>query len=238
MIDKFKLIATRTERKLRPVYDYYISHHRDIQHSVPRVLQLAKLEPFKSLVYEAPADQELNPADFLAHLDAIPQVFDSWKEGIVEHLLTLLGLGPGERADSDASAKGKGREVISDGNSVLGRATTIFNCKQCCGLLLYPYILTHGCLVDSGYARHRKGDYNCEWNEEDQVEVHEQASRYARAIVIALGQDPNTATWEQLDKDNQRVECTRCRIKPTRKSRNKNIRLVMNWRHAVRLPNV
>ncbi|RXW19637.1 hypothetical protein EST38_g6232 [Candolleomyces aberdarensis] len=232
--DRVGFLADRTEKLLRPVYDYYISHHRDIQSSAPLFLQLAKLEPFKGLIYDAPADQELTQADFIAHLDAMPKLIDSWKEEIAGRLLVLLDLGSEERADSDAAqAKGKEKADVLDNTSVLDRATTIFECKRCSrsNLLFYPIILTHGCLVE--YPQHSTGDYNCRWNEQDQVEVHERASRYARVIIGILGQNPDMVTWKQLDKDNQRVECTRCRTRVTRKSRNRSNRLVMNWRHAI-----
>ncbi|RXW18732.1 hypothetical protein EST38_g7119 [Candolleomyces aberdarensis] len=229
-----ELISIQTKRLLGPVYDYYISHHRDIQSSAPVFSQLAKLEPFRGLVYDAPADRELTQADFIAHLDAIPKLIDSWKEEIAGRLLALLDSESEGRANSDAArAKGKEEADVPVNISVLDRATTIFECNRCFGLrlLLYPFILTHGCLID--YTLSIKGDHFRGWNERDQVKVHEQASRYAKVIIGILGQDPDTVTWKQLDKDNQRVECTRCRTRVTRKSRNRSNRLVMNWRHAI-----
>ncbi|KAF6763872.1 hypothetical protein DFP72DRAFT_485501 [Ephemerocybe angulata] len=72
-------------------------------------------------------------------------------------------------------------------------------------------------------------DPNVPWNEGgDQVAFDEYASKIAAAVIKALGEDPGTVTWEELDRLNQRVECLRCR-----KEKGANKRLVMGWRAAI-----
>lgn len=225
---------------------------------------MAKLEPFRTLIYDTPAGQELHFSDFVARLDDVTQALETWRQ---DAEATLLGLIPtsstlaasGQRkAKMTAKAKGKAKECAPDA-SVLKLATTIFECKWCGNLLPYPHVLDHLCM----YRRHRpcqakgfvpkrgirnrrndaayqyiyyseedKSDPNVAWNEGgQQLRFHEEASKYAAAIIKELGEDPERVTWEELDKANQRVECLRCQ-KPKPSAHR---RLAMDWRQAVRL---
>ncbi|KAJ2925149.1 hypothetical protein H1R20_g11946, partial [Candolleomyces eurysporus] len=233
--DRARLIVDRMEDFHR-LYDYYISHNRNVQTPAPWPQQVAKMEPFKSLIYDTPADQTLTEGDFLAHLDAMPHLIESWKEDVAGVLLGLLlesektGTAPADTA----STKGKEKEKVPD-RSILYRATSILVCQRCSILMVHPFVYTHRCRQTSSSFRPYRRGTPYSFDKADQVGVHKQASRCARAIVGALGQDPDTVTWEQLERDNQRVECVRCRAKANPKSRKKCNRLVMNWRSAVRL---
>ncbi|RXW21283.1 hypothetical protein EST38_g4572 [Candolleomyces aberdarensis] len=230
--DRARLIAKRIA-DFRPLYDHYISHNRNIQTPAPWIRQVAEMGPFKSLIYDTPADQKLTKGDFLAHLDAMPHIIESWKEDVAGVLLGLVLESEKTRivTTDGASTKGKEREKVPD-KSILYRATSIFVCQRCSAPMVYPFVYTHRCRT--GRFRLRYGNRTMyTLDKDDQVGVHNQASRCARSVVGALGQDPDTVTWEQLERDNQRVECVRCRTKVRPQSRNKYNRLVMNWRHAI-----
>ncbi|TFK42326.1 hypothetical protein BDQ12DRAFT_676019 [Crucibulum laeve] len=65
------------------------------------------------------------------------------------------------------------------------------------------------------------------WNYQgDQVTLNDVASNSAKAVIIACGEDPNTATPAQMDEIDARIECVRC-VHPSRG------RLVMTWRMAL-----
>lgn len=73
--------------------------------------------------------------------------------------------------------------------------------------------------------------YGSTWNESnDQVFVDEEATGFAKAIIKACGEDPDTVTFSAMEEKDARVECIRCTAKAKQKSRN---RLVMNWKMAV-----
>jgi hypothetical protein len=190
------------------------------------------MDPFRALIYDTPSDEQLTQGDFLAHLDVFPHLIKAWREEVIEFLLRLLGIEIPNNVGS-SEAKGKGKEHPLD-SSVLEKATTIFKCSWCSKLILYPAVLSHRCLIfqpNSGTSPNRQ------WNETgNEVHLHEGASRYAKVIIRALGQDPDTVTWKQLEEGGQRLECIRCRLKVSRKCKNKNNCLVMNWRQAVRPP--
>lgn len=71
------------------------------------------------------------------------------------------------------------------------------------------------------------------WNEgNDQIFVDEEATNFAKTIVEACGEDPNTTTFIRMEELDARLECVRCTAKSKAKTRN---RLVMNWTTAVSL---
>jgi hypothetical protein len=234
--DKDRLISNRLT-DFYPLYDYYISHNRSIQTPAPSLRQVARMEPFKGLIYDAPADQTLTQGDFLAHMDAVPHLIESWKEDVAVALLGLLPESEKRAVPADATTtKGKEKVHVLD-MSILYRATSIFCCQQQCSdpqLMVYPFVYTHRCRNRTDRFGRTDVGTTYALDRADQVGFHKDASRYARAIIGALGQDPDTVTWEQLERDNQRVECVRCRTKFNPKWRTKCNRLVMNWRQAVR----
>ncbi|KAJ2921261.1 hypothetical protein H1R20_g15830, partial [Candolleomyces eurysporus] len=221
------------------VHRYFVSHHRDLELIGPTSRELAMMEPFKTLVYDAPRDQQVTQADMLAHLDKLPEVFKSWAENTANVLLNLLP--QAHDGGKNAARRGKAKSKANDkapalDAAALDLATTLFSCKWCPEILVYPNVLTHRCLI----SRHKKenkepesevesGDPNCAWNEgHDQVEFDQVSSTCASTVVTALGKDPKTTTWKELDEADQRVECLSCR-KETGKVR----RIAMDWRHAI-----
>lgn len=232
-----------------------------MQRHVPPVGQIARLEPFRALIYDTPAHQQLQQSDFMKLLDSTTQAIETWRQETEAFLMSLVpnqqtAASSGQKRGKGGS-KGKGKAKESDiDTSVLKLATTIFDCKWCGNLLLYPHVLDHPCLfrrhrpcqakgfvANKGTRRTKDPDYetvfyseedkanpNVAWNEGgQQIRFHQDASNYAAAIVTALGEDPSVATWEELDKANQRVECLRCR-KPKASAHR---RLAMDWRQAV-----
>lgn len=73
--------------------------------------------------------------------------------------------------------------------------------------------------------------FGSDWNEgNDQIFVDEEATNFAKTIVEACGEDPNTTTFTRMEELDARLECLRCTAKSKAKTRN---RLVMNWTTAV-----
>lgn len=240
-----KMINSRTNTMVW-VYLYYICQHRDKEPYAPQKRSLAFVEPFRTMIYDTDPETEVEQKDFFKHLEEFPQILDAWREEADD---VLIGLLPhSEEAGSKKSKKGKARAIAPD-RSVLKLGTTIFTCKWCPEALTYPAVLSHNCLYRSP-ARNRTNeekeaegstneeagedegmeDPNFLWNVgQNQVWFDEAASACAAAVIKVLGEDPTTATWEELDTVNKRVECVRCRKDKGLK------RLVMDWRNAVRI---
>ncbi|RXW22810.1 hypothetical protein EST38_g3050 [Candolleomyces aberdarensis] len=232
--EKMSEAVSSRSHNLLLVYEYFLSNHRDLEPTAPPHGQLlAKLEPFKTLIYNTPPSQDVTQADMLAHLDQIPEIVKNWSENVINILLSLL---PQEQEAGRKTKGGKGTSKKGKGPvpdpAVLERATTIFGCNRCppsqSELLLFPHVVSHECLNyrHGKVPEEEQWDPNCWWIEchDSQLEFDEAASECASAIINALGKDPKTTTWKELDEDNQRVECLTCR---------KNKRLVMDWRHAI-----
>lgn len=66
------------------------------------------------------------------------------------------------------------------------------------------------------------------WNETDMIELDEEAVGFARAIVQACNEDPNTVTMAAMNEKDVRVECMRCVPRPGRRAS----RHVMTWKAA------
>lgn len=218
-----QVVRERTYDVLRPVYLYFLSQNRGLEPtSPPRSNLLAKLEPFKSLIYDTPPDHKLTQADILPLLDQMSEIVKNWSDNVINILLDLL---PQEQKVAKRTtkggkrgSKGKGKASALD-PAVLDRATAIFACNRCPSsqteLLLFPQVVSHWCLINGNekVPKEDQWDPNCWWVEchDTQVEFDEVAPECARAIIKALGKDPKTTTWKELDEANQRVECLSCR---------------------------
>ncbi|KAF6763835.1 hypothetical protein DFP72DRAFT_873535, partial [Ephemerocybe angulata] len=238
--DQRKLLLDKRTLTVSGVFDYYISHNRHTERTAPLNQQLARLEPFRTLVYDTPAEKELTATEVMEHLDDIPGALKAWKEDADSLLLALLpSVSPRGRKKGKAASSGKGKEPDL---SVLERATSLFSCQWCTEVLVYPAVLSHPCLFHKHARSAAKQSQpageeddipvdgpGAPWNEGgDQVQFDEEASATATVIIAALGHDPNVVTWEELDKANQRIECLRCRSK-----KGAAPRLVMGWRSAI-----
>ena len=249
-----ELISERTAL-LEDLLQASISQNRELDLPEVPASQLAKLEPFRTIIYDTPESKKLEVKHLMKHFDEIPSALQTWKTEADETLLSLI------QASAPANDKGKkGKEKRSAlGLETLDLATTIFWCKWCgeSHPITYPSVLTHMCLFERraadsamSYAPSRnprireldreiqylddedRADPNPGWNQGGkQLVFFEDASKYAAAIVTALGKDPKTATWEDLDRDNERLECLSCRLPQGGKERLKG--LAMDWRQAV-----
>jgi len=234
---------------------------------------LARREPFQSLIRDTPIDQKINPAHLTELAVHIPEMNKLWRAEADTFLLGLL---------SEPSRLGPGGEVD---RTPLERATTFFNCYHCSEPITYPRILMHDCLrnrlnnsdpyaaateelletkAEQEEADEEPGDahsetkadkaaqtakydmpeatptnvwnkmsfyFGSDWNEgSDQISVDDEASGFARVIVKACGEDPDTTSFERMQELDARVECVRCSEKMKNKLRS---RLVMNWTTAV-----
>jgi hypothetical protein len=198
---------------------------------------LAKQEPFQALVY-APSEEEITEQNFLAVLDEMPKVFQSWKQRTEKTLLRIV--------EKSLNQSGLRPEV-------LGKATTIFKCRQCSDLLHHPDVLSHRCDPEKTRDRKqgRKHDFlpiqrtedpNRAWDP-NQFAFAVDAFKCARDVIKAIGEDHNNVTPEELDKIDARVEnqCYRRTTKhwmfSPRKYEVKSRWAAMDWRRAVSFSN-
>ena len=182
----------------------------------------------------------------------LPDITASWRESADEHLLDLLP----QKATSSTTKKGKAKSKSM--SNCLELATTFFNCQWCREPISYPRILMHYCIrlrrrigpegddgeedldeevefEDRKLAVWNKMSfwYGTDWNEsKDQVTFDDEASGFARVIVKACGEDPDTVTSDRMKEIDARVECLRCAKEGRYASR-----LVMNWTTAVKKNN-
>ncbi|KAF9484669.1 hypothetical protein BDN70DRAFT_890751 [Pholiota conissans] len=70
------------------------------------------------------------------------------------------------------------------------------------------------------------------WNEGNFIELDDEAVGYARIIVKACGEDPDTVTSATMNDRNFRVEYTRCVPPPEKKVKGQNHH-VMTWKAAI-----
>ena len=228
--DRRQLIENRS-RDLRFLYRSYITRHRELEPFAPAWHEVARTEPFRTIIYTTPPETKISIIDLRQHMEEFPRIVEEWKERANSFLLDLLSQDVNDHANG-RRRKGKGKERTPD-LSVLERATTIFACKWCSDCLLYPHVLSHRCLnmrrtkIDEQEVE--EIEPNALWNEgHDQVSFDTVASEAAITVIRALGEDPSTVTWKQLDQSPKRVECVSCA-----KERGSCRRLVMTWRQAV-----
>lgn len=98
---------------------------------------LARREPFQSLIRDTPIDQNINAAHLTELAAHIPEMNRLWR---AEADAFLLGLLSGSSEHSRLSPDG---EVD---RTPLERAITFFNCCHCSEPITYPRVLMHGCL--------------------------------------------------------------------------------------------
>lgn len=230
--ERLRALQVRS-KVLDVVYQDYLSRHRDVQPFAPRLADIIRLEPFRSIIYDTPPDEEITQADFLAHRDEIPQVIEGWKEKVGGHLLDLFSQ-VSSSEEADAGTEGQVPGIARLDLTVLNRATSLFSCLSCNSMHVYPNILFHRCLrMDKRPSQVRADDVpDHSWNpSRDRAFVSRLGLQAATDIINTMGEDPNSVTWKQLDEANQHLECLKCRGKPGDESPK---RLIMNWRHAVR----
>ncbi|KAF9484668.1 hypothetical protein BDN70DRAFT_872185 [Pholiota conissans] len=74
--------------------------------------------------------------------------------------------------------------------------------------------------------------WSAQWNETDMIELDEEAIGFARAIVQACGEDPDTVTSTTMNAHDIRVECMRCVPPPGKKGKGRS-RHIMTWKAAI-----
>ncbi|RXW20537.1 hypothetical protein EST38_g5336 [Candolleomyces aberdarensis] len=235
--DRMSLLRQRTAL-LHSVHKYYVSQNRSTTSVSPPYWEVAKIEPFRTMIYDTPSDTNLTLADFLAHVDELPKIFESWREKTTNFLLGLIPREGSGKAKKGANVKGKGKEkeTVPTDTAMLDLAITLFACKRCKAILPYHQAISHSCFTlsknipDKNPTLEQSADPNSCWNETGAAKYHQVASTSASEIITILGKDPKTATWEELDDARQRLECMRCLTHtPAGKPRH----LIMDWRNAV-----
>jgi len=220
---RFALIETRTEA-LREVYESYLSTHRDQEPYAPSYREVARTEPFRTIIYDTPEEDRVGVSQFVSLMDNFPGIIDSWRTETSMLLLHIYTKGSGSP---------EGKVWLESDIQMLSRATAIFTCSVCCRLHLYPNVLTQACLqkAPQGDASVERVDPNFTWKEDAHIVREEDAISSVTEIIQVLGEDPTSITWKEMDELDKRVECLRCRR--TQSGTGKIFRYVMAWRSAV-----
>ncbi len=207
----------------------------DPQDLLPKSLDVAFKEPFKSFIFD---DSDTEPTymtddDELATI--LRQFTEEWNETRNQLLLSLMP--PSTRkGNGKIDVKGKGKATPA---SALDLATTFFQCPSCPEALSYPRVLAHDCqrlpatsgnrrdTDPEGLSMFTAGVYSRPWLCSCHGLVFDQqTSNVAAEIVQVCGENPDEATTERMDEIDCRLECVRC-------SEPKKGRCVMKWRMAV-----
>lgn len=200
---------------------------------VPRAVDLALMEPFRSAVFNTEATKESRLTELSKLENQIQPLVVSWQDSANEFLAGLL-----------PSTKRSGKRKLD--TSQLKLAAIFFRCHWCTEPISYPRVLVHNCLMKT--RSRSNGDEDSEdetedekllalvpswvgmpWNhDKEQVTFDEEAWKCARGVIVACGEDPDTVTASQMDDKDQRVECLQCRTQTA-----SGKRLVMKWRIAI-----
>lgn len=202
---------------------------------LPRVLDVALSEPFKSFIFD---DSDKEPT-FITDKNQLAKTMEkfteTWNEERDQFLLSLF-----PEPLRKSNAKGKGKAVPSP----LNLATTFFRCssgQEGCpsagGAIPYPSVLAHSCQRPLARKENRRNTdpdglwklsthfYTRPWLLHCQdLSFDQKASDVARMVVQECGENPDEATAERMG--GLRFECVRC-------SEPKLGRCVMKWDVAV-----
>jgi hypothetical protein len=169
----------------------------------------------KSIVEDSAS--EITKESFADFFDLMPELVENWRK---EKSLELLPIISPQLAKSDPA-------------QILGLATTFFKCTNCFQPISYPRILGHACLTKSPPHIGVPEPYKLclalgsgPWNYGNYIQSYPAAYTSARAVVVACGFDPETATAQELDDANISLECPITNF-------NGEGRLIMGWRRAV-----
>ncbi|KAJ2929984.1 hypothetical protein H1R20_g7118, partial [Candolleomyces eurysporus] len=149
IVDRMNLLRERSSL-LNLVYKYYVSQNRSIASVSPSYLEVAKTEPFRTLIYDTPTDTKLTLADFLVHVDELPKIFKSWREKTTNFLLGLIpqeGSGKAKKKGANAKGKDKDKETAPADTATLDLAITLFGCNKCKAILPYHQATLHSCFT-------------------------------------------------------------------------------------------
>ncbi|KAJ3502605.1 hypothetical protein NMY22_g18528 [Coprinellus aureogranulatus] len=198
-----RLIKDRTNFGFYPVYERYLATRQNKKRIAPRYTELARMEPLRTVIYDTPPSHQVTEADFRPYIGMLPNMSDAWRGNAVSALLLIWQEGSGYSKTSRAA------EEKEEPLSVLQRAATVFMCKKCTIPTRFPNILSHECLFDNDT---RNDDPNPFWNQGgNRVVYNSTVAEGAKAIITALGKDPETATVKEMDDHDRRVECLKCR---------------------------
>lgn len=240
---KQKRISERCFTLHEMILSWALEQHQP-QDILPKVLDVAFSEPFRSFVFD---DLDTEPT-FITDKDELAGIMErfteEWNEARNEFLLSLIPKFT-SKGRAGESTKGKGAATPI---SVLELATTFFQCpsgrKNCSSgqdALSYPRILAHECQRTLATRKNRRdtdpeglhilstGLYSRPWLSTCKGTTFDQeASDIARMIVQECGEDPNEVTAERMDDIGCRLECLRC--SGTRRGQE---RCIVKWRMAV-----
>ncbi|KAG6828818.1 hypothetical protein H0H92_006643 [Tricholoma furcatifolium] len=214
--ERNELIASRL-RLLAPLYDDFIAvdfiSTQSRRNPLPGFADIFTQQPFRSLIFDIAPDILLTEAHFNVYTDKIREISTRWIRSSSEVLRALL---PPEQC--------------------LTLATVFFRCRWCCKAISYPRVLKHSCLVTDHYDFDPDGgeemfNLTCfterPWNRgRSQVTFDEEAAVYAKEAIEICGADPRTATVNEMEAMDCRLQCMRCRAKYGR-------RVYLTWSAAI-----
>ncbi|KAI0374176.1 hypothetical protein BV20DRAFT_988540 [Pilatotrama ljubarskyi] len=196
--------------RLKILYDVIAEYEASLGHKTiesecqAEFADLAAMPQFREIV-EAPTDAEVTREDFERLRDTIPNLKTEWYEARKSEFLA------------------KAREAIKeeDHPSPLSLAVITFDCRICPRTnLSWPTVLAHRCgreytLCLDKYERavaevcSRKPS-GFVWRGTDRTFSLSGRLDLARSVIAACGRDPDTATYEDMERSGARLVCMAC----------------------------
>jgi hypothetical protein len=219
--ERRSLVRQRIQMASILIGKYAVENPNQITPEIADICFMSK--ELRDLILESDPAVTVDEFSFSEWLVKLPEICQEWrctKDTFLVNLLTSSTPGfPSTADESDVSR--------------LQLATTYFSCQGCHGLIPYPRILAHSCMMASGPLHDDLGVEELwtairrtPWNHTgDKIQLHELAFNAARQIVLVCGKDPAVVTVSQMDELDARVECQDGFAG----------RSAMTWRAAVRI---
>ncbi|KAH6918283.1 hypothetical protein BKA70DRAFT_1246765 [Coprinopsis sp. MPI-PUGE-AT-0042] len=234
----------------------YLSRHRG--EVVAGMGDLASAEPFHSLIFGTPIDESVKLDDFVPLIDSIGSITKSWKEASDSRLLELLPATPTKAPTKKGKEKSLLDPGVLTRVATIFSCEWCLEFLNYPAVLEHPCLTnkhrgqrapgsdeTEDDGPDEKDLETDESEKEAEdpgkdpldapfilvrrWNEgNDQVIFDVEASELVKTIISLCGMNPDTATVQEMDDCDARIECVRCQ-----NLKGKHPRLVMTWRHAI-----
>jgi hypothetical protein len=197
---------------------------------IPGPADVCEMHEFKTIIEDTPYGVQVTEETFRRAMARLPQLINEWRSAKDAELVHIMN-------DSVESEHSQSNGSDGENNrKQLELATSLFQCKICCGTIPYPQILIHACTHDLRYTWRHSDDPRCAlwcnlldepWNiGGEKIGIDNQAKPAGRLIVETCGLDPDTATAQEMDDLDPRLECVKCYSEMSG-------RLIMGWKMAV-----
>lgn len=211
--------------------DYVLQ--QPVNEIIPGTGDVCQMEEFKTIIFDTPADVEVDAQSFQQVMAHLPQIIIKWRASRDIWLWRVLNV----NLDSTISQPDL---------TQLNLVSTLFICWECSTPISYPRVLAHNCRAGPHlFCIFRSSSSNTYpesvlWAREDMLpwnyirrfsigytETRSKViGQQAKEIAGICGLDPDTATFEQMNELDPRLECTAC-------VSDIDGRPIMDWSNAV-----